>query len=749
MTSPIIKDNGIVYLKSQYYTVDENNIPNLKQEYNNILYTSDNPIEYQIDGTKYRIINDKTQISEEFKGNTQIDYNYVTTLITDMSQCFTYCESFNRDISTWDVQYVTTMKIMFYDATNFNQDISNWNVGNVINMLGMFIRATNFNQPLNSWNVSNVTNMGSMFTLTSFNQDISNWDVSKVTNMQYMFTSATNFNQPLNIWNVQNVTDMQYMFASATNFNQDISNWNVSKVTDMTYMFTSATNFNQDISNWNVSNVTSMIGMFYYALVFNQNIRMLNTNNVLDYTYMFTNATQMRTTYIGVDGFEDTPTSSFFNQSYMYNGIKYTKPVIKRMTSNYTETNTNTNYSFQFKIVNDISQNVSVSLKNPNWLSMSYDENTNSYTLNGQTNTANTYTVTIESYIQGHENVTDAIYTYSFNLNVKNTTSSTNTTYASSLNLSNRLLFGRTYIQSTQSTQSTKIKTQSQSKLNPSQKTTQTIIISSEQHSTFNVNDVTGEQVKFELHNGQTVLFTHVPSIKKIKFSCNVNNDIKTYNILQINDKTSQTFINNTLKKWLTTDLKDNNGNNIKDNNGNNRKILEIVKGGSKFNEIENFTILENDEFRAYGHYFIFNSVLLEIDPTIDVCLLEGTIIDTDQGKIPIERINKSFTIKNYKIKVITKGLFSSNTMVKIKKDTFSINVPNKDTYITPCHSLYLNGKFVLAGRLVDKIKGISFETMAEKPKVYNILFDKWLVINANGLPVESLHPNYQNKVFL
>lgn len=250
--------------------------------------------------------------------------------------------------------------------------------------------------------------------------------------------------------------------------------------------------------------------------------------------------------------------------------------------------------------------------------------------------------------------------------------------------------------------------------------------------------------LKFQLLPGQTVLFINVPSVNKIKFSCNLNNNLKIYNILQINDKTTQKSINNTLKRWLTTDLKDNNGNNIKDDNGNNTKILEIVNGGSKFNENENFTILEDDEFKFYGHHARFKSVELEIDTTIDVCLLEGTIIDTDQGRMPIERLNQSFTMKNYKIKTITKGFFSSNTMVKIKKDTFSVNVPNKDTYITPCHSLYLNGKFILAGRLVDKIKGMSFETMAEKPKVYNILFDKWLVINANGLPVESLHPNYQ-----
>ena len=120
--------------------------------------------------------------------------NVCTTLITEMDSLFFENESFNQDISYWDVSNVTNMSWMFHGASSFNQPLNKWNVSNVTNMSWMFYGASSFNQPLNKWNVSNVTDMS------------------------WMFYGASSFNQPLNKWNVSNVTYMSRMFSNTPNW---------------------------------------------------------------------------------------------------------------------------------------------------------------------------------------------------------------------------------------------------------------------------------------------------------------------------------------------------------------------------------------------------------------------------------------------------------------------------------------------------------------------------------------------------
>ena len=55
-----------------------------------------------------------------------------------MAGMFYMCESFNHDISQWDVFNVTDMSGMFYWCISFNQDISKLDVSNVTNIRYMF-----------------------------------------------------------------------------------------------------------------------------------------------------------------------------------------------------------------------------------------------------------------------------------------------------------------------------------------------------------------------------------------------------------------------------------------------------------------------------------------------------------------------------------------------------------------------------------------------------------------------------------
>ncbi|MDC1327035.1 BspA family leucine-rich repeat surface protein [Ulvibacter sp.] len=242
-----------------------------------------------------------------------------TSGITDMVEMFYGADTFNQDISSWDVSNVTNMRLMFASNDVFNQQIGNWDVSNVTDMYGMFVYAIAFDQDISSWDVSSVTNMEEMFgQANAFIQDISSWDVSNVTNMRLMFASNDVFNQQIGNWDVSNVTDMYGMFAYNQNFNQDISSWDVSSVTNMEEMFRGADAFNQDISSWDVSSVTNMATMFAFAAVFNQPIGDWDVSNVTKMNGMFGTTEPNSSSFNQPIG--DWDVSSVTNMFFMFYG---------------------------------------------------------------------------------------------------------------------------------------------------------------------------------------------------------------------------------------------------------------------------------------------------------------------------------------------------------------------------------------------------------------------------------------------
>jgi surface protein len=52
--------------------------------------------------------------------------------VTDMSRLFEGLDTFDADISRWEVDQVTDMILMFYGASSFDNDISSWNTSKVI-----------------------------------------------------------------------------------------------------------------------------------------------------------------------------------------------------------------------------------------------------------------------------------------------------------------------------------------------------------------------------------------------------------------------------------------------------------------------------------------------------------------------------------------------------------------------------------------------------------------------------------------
>lgn len=207
-----------------------------------------------------------------------------------MFRMFNGCESFNQNVSSWNVSKVDNMALMFNRCFVFNQPLANWErttpgnistLSNVTTMLEMFLYCYVFNQPLNNWDTSSVTNMSGMFSdARLFNQPLNSWDTSLVTNMSGMFGGSGSliltmvFDQNIGSWDTTNVTNMNAMFQNSDAFNNgsssDINNWNTTNVEYMSDMFYKAYNFNQPIGNWKVGNVITMKSMFYGNPVFNQ-----------------------------------------------------------------------------------------------------------------------------------------------------------------------------------------------------------------------------------------------------------------------------------------------------------------------------------------------------------------------------------------------------------------------------------------------------------------------------------------------
>ena len=100
-----------------------------------------------------------------------------TSSLIDTSSTFLSCTNINTcipslsplpsnasglvSIPNWNVSHVTNMSNMFFSCSSFNGDISGWNTGNVTSMNGMFSSCANFNHSLN-FNITKVTSINNM-----------------------------------------------------------------------------------------------------------------------------------------------------------------------------------------------------------------------------------------------------------------------------------------------------------------------------------------------------------------------------------------------------------------------------------------------------------------------------------------------------------------------------------------------------------------------------------------------------------
>jgi hypothetical protein len=128
--------------------------------------------------------------------------------------------------------------------------------------------------------------------------------------------------------------------------------------------------------------------------------------------------------------------------------------------------------------------------------------------------------------------------------------------------------------------------------------------------------------------------------------------------------------------------------------------------------------------------------------PASNICFLAGTPIKTDQGIVPIDKIDVMYhTIGNKVINYITQTVTVDKYLVLFKKNCLGRNWPSQDTIMTKDH------KVLYKGELAPAYKFMNISPDVKKYKyngeiLYNVLMEEHETMNVNNLICETLHPD-------
>jgi hypothetical protein len=130
---------------------------------------------------------------------------------------------------------------------------------------------------------------------------------------------------------------------------------------------------------------------------------------------------------------------------------------------------------------------------------------------------------------------------------------------------------------------------------------------------------------------------------------------------------------------------------------------------------------------------------------TSQICFLAGTPVLTDQGEIPIEKINSSIhSIYRRPIRAITQTITTDPCLVCFESNSLGMNIPSEKTIMSLDHKILYNNQLISARNFINKNEGI-YTVPYKKEILYNVLMDDYERIKVNNLICETLHP--KNKV--
>jgi hypothetical protein len=143
------------------------------------------------------------------------------------------------------------------------------------------------------------------------------------------------------------------------------------------------------------------------------------------------------------------------------------------------------------------------------------------------------------------------------------------------------------------------------------------------------------------------------------------------------------------------------------------------------------------------------NAVTLTETPTEVACFLPGTLIETEHGEVPVERLTVGDKVRMLHggwrpirwigtgTALATRGRRNAATPIIVQKGAIADNVPHHDLRVTKGHALFLDSVLIPVEFLVNH-RSIRWDDRAQEVRVFHIELDAHDVLLANGAPAES-----------
>ena len=133
-----------------------------------------------------------------------------------------------------------------------------------------------------------------------------------------------------------------------------------------------------------------------------------------------------------------------------------------------------------------------------------------------------------------------------------------------------------------------------------------------------------------------------------------------------------------------------------------------------------------------------------------NTCFPAGTPILTNQGKIPIEKLQPHIhTIRNKTIVGITQTITPDKNLVCFEKDALGPNIPSEKTVVSKNHGIFYKGNMMKAKSFVGEFDNV-YKVKYTGEVLYNVLMEEHDKMMVNNLICETLHPeNSMAKIYM